>query len=627
MNPTPGNLTDLPPLAPESGEPKHAHATSGVGLSSDAIIRSLSEIAASVSSLHSEEDVLWEICDRCMSVLGLVDTVIYLVDYARGVLVQKAAYGAKSVRRREIIGPLEIPIGRGIVGTVAKSGRPEIVADTRLDSRYIEDDAARWSEIAVPIISDGNVIGVIDSEHPDAGFFSVDHLMVLTTMAAICASKLTRARAERKLRELNYELERRVLARTAELTAANTRLLQEKQQLKEKSVGEWVSSQRVRDSDARFRAGFRSLPAHVMLVRVSDRRIIEVNEALVLNSGYSRAEMVGRTTEELNFWADLSERERFFEVLFRQGFVHSFEAGFKAKDGRLDWALVSAEFIELDEEKCIMSLTLPITDRKRAEEELQHALNRERELSRLRSAFVSVVSHEFRTPIGIIHSSAEILERYGDLLGSTERRDHLLAIQTHAWRMAELMEGVLVFGRVEANRMEFRPAEFDLTDSCRTWAKELSRATGHRCPIQVEMAPGLPVAVGDVSLVRHVVSNLLSNAVKYSPASSLVSIELRRRDEVAVLQVSDQGIGIPEADRPRLFQAFERGSNTGSIPGTGLGLVVIRRCLDLHAGVITIEPREPCGTVVTVELPLFPGPAGGPLPPQAEGGGNPLGTP
>lgn len=575
------------------------------GMDSDAVIRSLSEIAASVSSLHSEEDVLWEICDRCISVLGLTDAVIYLVDSARRVLVQKAAYGPKSCRHREIIAPLEIRIGQGIVGAVAKSGRPEIVADTRLDPRYITDDVPRLSEIAVPIVSDGNVIGVIDSEHPEAGFFNVDHLLVLTTTASICASKLTRARAERMLRELNYDLERRVLARTAELTAANARLLQEKLQYDPAINAEREAGQRFRDSEARFRTGFRSIPAHVMLVRTSDRRIIEVNEALVLNSGYSRGEMVGRTTEELNFWADLSDRERFFELLFRQGYVHSFEAGFKSKEGRLDWALLSAEFIEIEGEKCILSLTLPITDRKRAEEELQHALDRERELSRLRSAFVSLVSHEFRTPIGVIHSSAEILDRYGDLLDTNERRDHLLAIQTHAWRMAEMMEGVLVFGRIEANRLQFRPVEFDLAEFCRNWARELTRATGHRCAIQLEVSPGFPMAFGDAALVGHVVLNLLSNAVKYSPDGAEVALRLQRRGDHAILQVRDWGIGIPPADRDRLFQAFERGSNTGSIPGTGLGLIVIRRCLDLQGGSITIEPGEPTGTIATVELPVF----------------------
>lgn len=592
------------------------------GPSLDTVVQSLTEVAASLSSLHSEEDILWDLCDRCLAPLGVGETMIYLADYARGMLVQKASCGLQGGPRRAVLSPIEVRIGQGIIGAVAQSGRSELIADTRQDPRHQAGAAVRLSELAVPLVSDGIVIGVIDAQHPEAGFYTADHLMILTAAASICASKLSRARAERKLRELNRELERRVLARTAELTAANVRLQQEKLEHVHAETAARASGERFRESEERFRTGFRSIPAHVMMVRTSDRRIIEVNEALVLNSGYSRAEMVGRTTEELNFWADLEQRERFFALLFRQGYVHSFEAGFKAKNGRLDWALLSAEFIELDGEKCILSLTLPINDRKRAEEELQHALTRERELSRLRTAFVSLVSHEFRTPIGVIHSSAEILERYGDQLESNERLDHLQAIQTHAWRMAELMEGVLVFGRAEANRLEFNPGEFALAAACRGWAQELTRATGHRCPILLEADPDLPTAFGDSTLLRHVVLNLLSNAVKYSPGGTEVGLRLERRGERALIQVRDRGIGIPEADRARLFQAFERGSNTASIPGTGLGLVVIRRCLDLQGGSIAIESAESAGTVATVDLPLFPSirratPAA--LPPQTQG--------
>lgn len=567
----------------------------------------LSEFAITISGLHSEDDVLWDICERCISVMGFVDAVIYLVDNSRGMLVQKAAYGNKSPRRREILSPLEIPLGRGIVGTVAQTGRAEVIADTRLDPRYIPGDTARLSEIAVPLVSDGVVLGVIDSEHPQAGFFTTEHMTVLMAIASICASKLTRARAEVKLRELNRELEWRVAARTAELTAANERLHQEIAERVRAESAARASSQRLQESEERFRKAFRSVPADVMVVRLSDMRIIEVNEAIVENSGYTRAEMLGCSTVDLNFWADLSERARYLGLLQKQGYVHAFEAAFRAKDGHLDWGLLSSEFIELDGEKCILSLSVPINKQKRAEERLQAALNRERELSRLRSAFVSLVSHEFRTPIGVIHSSAEILERYGDGFEPAERRDHLRAIQNHAWRMTELMEGVLVFGRADANRLEYHPREFDLAADCARWSDELGRITGQRCPIRLRVASGIPPAYGDSALLRHVVVNLLSNAVKYSPAGSEIFLDLERQHEHAVLSVRDRGIGIPAADRARLFQAFERGSNTGPIPGTGLGLVVIRHCLDLQGGLIEIESAEHAGTTVTIRLPLFPG--------------------
>ena len=186
--------------------------------------RRINEFATSLSPLHSEEDIVWEITRRCISVLGFEDCVIYLLDDARGVLVQKAAYGPKNPHEREIVAPIEIIPGKGIVGSVAVSGRPEVVADTTMDARYIVDDAARLSEITVPIVVEGRVIGVIDSEHSQRGFFTQEHLAVLSSIASLAANKLVRARAEEQLQRLNEDLELRVKARTAELGDINNRL-------------------------------------------------------------------------------------------------------------------------------------------------------------------------------------------------------------------------------------------------------------------------------------------------------------------------------------------------------------------------------------------------------------------
>jgi signal transduction histidine kinase/DNA-binding response OmpR family regulator len=166
--------------------------------------------ATSLFGKNTVHEILWDVAKNCISRLGLVDCVIYLVDEERGVLVQKAAYGKKNPEEFKIYVPIEIPLGMGIVGSVYRTGVPEIVEDASLDSRYIVDDQARLSELAVPLIVKNRVIGVIDSEHPEKNFFTRYHLDALNTIASICASKISQSQADEratKAREAQLEAE------------------------------------------------------------------------------------------------------------------------------------------------------------------------------------------------------------------------------------------------------------------------------------------------------------------------------------------------------------------------------------------------------------------------------------
>ncbi len=162
--------------------------------------------ATSMSEQKSVDDMLWDVTRNCISKLGFEDCVIYLKDEQRHVLIQKAAWGPKTTEENKISNPIEIPVGKGIVGTVALSGKAEIINDTSKDDRYIVDDIRRFSEITVPITENGKVRGVIDSEHSQKDFYTGRHLQILTTIASLIADKIDKMNAEQEVREREIQL-------------------------------------------------------------------------------------------------------------------------------------------------------------------------------------------------------------------------------------------------------------------------------------------------------------------------------------------------------------------------------------------------------------------------------------
>ena len=339
-------------------------------------------------------------------------------------------------------------------------------------------------------------------------------------------------------------------------------------------------------------------------------RIIDFNPAAEKMFGYSSAEALGREMAELIIPPALRERHRI-------GLRRAVETGVDTMVGRR----VEVPALRRSGEEFPVELALSristeagpvftahiqdISERKRAEAERERALAKEKELSDLKSRFVSMVSHEFRTPLGIITSSAEILDAYLDRLSAAERQSNIRDITDATRHMSRMMEEVLLLGRVEAGKMTCRPAALDLAVFGQRLVDEVTSATNGRCPIQFTAASSMGEAQADESLLRHILTNLLNNAVKYSREGNAVEFRVEARGHLAVFTVSDSGIGIPDADAALLFQAFHRGHNVGDTPGTGLGMTIVKRCVELHGGKIAFESKEGHGTTFVIALPLF----------------------
>ncbi len=236
--------------------------------------------------------------------------------------------------------------------------------------------------------------------------------------------------------------------------------------------------------------------------------------------------------------------------------------------------------------------------------DLDIALGQERELNQLKTRFVATVSHEFRTPLGVTMSALELLRHHRDRLSAEKQGELLDDIFSATLRMSALMEQILLLGQAESGKMRRRLAPLDLPALCRRLATESLAACTRTNPVDFHFSGELSPVLLDESLLRLILGNLLTNAIKYSPPDGTVTIRANREEDGVVITIADQGIGIPPDDQGRLFEAFYRAANVGETSGSGLGLLLVKRCTEIHGGVVNFDSAVGGGTTFQVSLPL-----------------------
>lgn len=244
-----------------------------------------------------------------------------------------------------------------------------------------------------------------------------------------------------------------------------------------------------------------------------------------------------------------------------------------------------------------------ITARKHLEDETRAMLEKEREVSEMKTRFISVASHEFRTPMAAALGSVELLQHHSDRITAAKREELLGRISNSIDRMTGMLDEILILSRVDAGRMQKQLFPVLLHDYVRGVVDELRLADRTQHTFVLEVAGEDSNFPTDTNLLHHILSNLLSNAARYSPAGTTVTVRLQVDTAGARISIEDEGIGILESDRKRIFEPFERGSNVGRIKGTGLGLNIVKRMTGMLGGSVRVEPHEPKGSRFILELP------------------------
>lgn len=244
-----------------------------------------------------------------------------------------------------------------------------------------------------------------------------------------------------------------------------------------------------------------------------------------------------------------------------------------------------------------------VQERKKAEEEVRKSLERERELNDLKSKFVSIASHEFRTPLSTILSSTSLIQQYKERNEFEKQDKHINRIKSSVNHLTGILNDFLSLGKLEEGKLEVLRETFTLHDFLHEVLDEVSPSLKEEQSLVIDMPKNYQVNT-DPRMLRNILFNLLSNASKYSDKGKKITLSCTCGNEKLVLLVSDEGIGIPDSEVKYLFDRFFRASNVTNIQGTGLGLHIVKRYVDLLKGTISFSSEEGKGSIFTIEIPI-----------------------
>jgi len=360
------------------------------------------------------------------------------------------------------------------------------------------------------------------------------------------------------------------------------------------------------ESEQRFSLLVQHVNDYAIFMIDPNGRVMTWNRGAEQIKGYKASEVIGQpislfyTEEEIN-------RQEPADNLKKAAELGSFESiGLRRrKDGSVFYADVV--FTCMRNEKGgiagYIKITRDISEQMKTQEEMKQALRREKDLNEMKSRFVTLASHEFKTPLSVILSSTSLIEKYSAPEMEDKRMRHVQRIKSNVKNLRQILNDFLSLEKLEEGVVRNNPTPTDLVQLAEEAILDMEESckAGQRIVLEVKGAPRM-IDVDD-HLLRNILNNLISNAVKYSPESTPILCSLQFQPETVDFIVIDSGIGIPAEEQNHLFERFFRATNASGISGTGLGLSIVKRYLDLMDGRIEVSSEPDKGTIFTITLP------------------------
>lgn len=404
-----------------------------------------------------------------------------------------------------------------------------------------------------------------------------------------------------KIKALNENLEERVKDRTATLAATLEELEAANNELQAEITQRKRMEGKLEDSQKLYHIMAHNFPNGLIGILNRDLRYILVDGSELESLGLSHDSLMGQRIFDDLYPIVSASSEEFLLRAF-QGESLDFEVTLRDIPYRITAVPLPNSQDEIDQ---IMVVVRNMSDIKKVEEDLRRNLEKERELSELKSRFVTMASHEFRTPLSTILSSVFLLEKYQGEELNEKKAKHLNRIRQTIYNLTEILNDFLSLGKLEEGKMRLKLEEFNLADFVNHLLGEMSEV---KKPGQQLLYKhnGESMVNLDKMVFRNIVINLVYNAIKYSPAHKRIEIETDLSGSLFLLSVRDEGIGIPDEAQPHIFKRFYRASNAGDVQGTGLGLHLVKKYSELMDGHIEFESKEGVGTLFKITFNLEP---------------------
>lgn len=361
-----------------------------------------------------------------------------------------------------------------------------------------------------------------------------------------------------------------------------------------------LEEEALRLSEEKFSKAYRSSPDWIVISTLEEGRFINVNDAFLRITGYREKEVIGRTAKELGIWAEPDERDKMAAIIREHGKIRDHEARFRMKSGEIRIMLRSAEAIDLEGEKCIISVTHDITERKKAEEKLKIFAGELEKKNQELEQFAYIVSHDLQSPLVTIGGYLRLLERRFKGGLNSEAREYVASAIEGTVRMQSLIRSLLDYARVDTSSMDF-----ELIDASAILDQALANLKGFidesGAVVNYDV---IPEVTADPILLLQLFQNLIGNAIKFrSEEPPHICLSAKKNEREWIFSISDNGIGIPPEQTGRIFEVFQRSHNTRKYQGTGIGLAICKKIVEHYGGRIWVESESGRGSTFFFTIP------------------------